>query len=335
MGSDDFLEFLEAMRGRRLLHVAHRDADCDALGSAYALSRLLPGDVGAAQGLKASARDLAEALGFTPLLDPNPAAYDYTIIYDTPSLDLLGLPLPARYALFDHHTTRWFHHGEHDFHSELAEGAEWAWVEPRAATSAILVDLLVAHELPISRKMGRALGAGIVTDTEWLKFAGPGCLRSLAALLEAAGIRMEDVLAAVDGPRRSAARRTAALAALRGVQEQRVGAGSLLVTATDSHDHGFVVIAALLRLGGDLAVVSFPKDERSMVMVESTPTLAAQAGLDLEVVAREVAESAGGGETWGTPTTGRVIAGLDEGALRALTVQHIVNALEEEPTYRE
>jgi nanoRNase/pAp phosphatase (c-di-AMP/oligoRNAs hydrolase) len=328
MSSNDFLEFLEAMRGRRLLHVAHRDADCDALGSAYALSRLLPGDVGAAQGLKASARDLAEALGFTPLIDPDPAAYDYTVIYDTPSLDLLGLPLPARYALFDHHTTRWFRHGEHDFHSELAEGAEWAWVAPRAATSALLVDLFIAHGLPIDREMGLALGAGIVTDTEWLKFAGPGSLRSLAALLEAAEIRMEDVLATVDGPRRSAARRSAALAALRGVQEHQVGPGSLLVTRTDSHDHGFVVIAALLRLGGDLAVVSFPKDERSMVMVESSPTLAAQAGLDLEVVAGEVAESAGGGESWGTPTTGRVIAALDEGALRALTVQHVVNALE-------
>ncbi|MCK5430294.1 MAG: hypothetical protein KAI94_12525 [Anaerolineales bacterium] len=42
---DDFHAFIEAMRGKRLLHLGHKDADCDAVGSAYALSCILPGDI--------------------------------------------------------------------------------------------------------------------------------------------------------------------------------------------------------------------------------------------------------------------------------------------------
>ena len=98
-----FPEFMEAMRGEKLVHLGHKDADCDALGSAFVLSCLLPGDIGFARGVKATAHDLAEWLGLTILIDPDPAKYDYVTIYDTYSLSMLGLPLPERYALFDHH----------------------------------------------------------------------------------------------------------------------------------------------------------------------------------------------------------------------------------------
>ncbi len=315
------------MQGARLLHLGHRDADCDALGSAYAMSRLLPGDVGFAQGLKASAWDLAQALGFTPLIDPNPTAYDYTLIYDTPNLDLLGLPLPPRYVLFDHHTPRWHHHAAVDFQSELAADALWAWVEPREATSAVIAELLLDHGLSLSREMGLALGAGIITDTEWLRLADPRALRSLAAVLEAAELRVEDILAAVDHPQRSATRRAAVLAALREVEEHLAGGWSLLVTRTDSHDHGFAVTAALLRLGGDLTVVSFPKGGRSMVMVEAGPGLAAHAPLDLGELTKQLATQLDADEQWGSPTTGRIIARLDETRLRERVVARIVAAL--------
>ena len=98
-----FPDFLAAMQSKHLLHLGHKDADCDALGSAWAMSHILPGDVGFAGGIKASAQDLADGLGITPIIDPTPADYDYIIIYDTPHATLLGIDLPKRYALFDHH----------------------------------------------------------------------------------------------------------------------------------------------------------------------------------------------------------------------------------------
>jgi nanoRNase/pAp phosphatase (c-di-AMP/oligoRNAs hydrolase) len=262
----DFAAFLREMTGHRLLHMGHLDADCDALGSAYALSCMLPGDVGFAQGLKTSARDLAAWLGLRPLIDPDPAAYEYTIIYDTNGPGLLGVPLPARYALFDHHVP-----GGHRYYesgSELAAQAEWCWVRPVESTCSLLIDLFADQGLPISREMGVALAAGIVTDTGWLRTARAEGLRRLAAAMAPASLYLEDVLAAIDGPKRRAVRRSAVLAAVCGVRETPVDDWSVLAAETDSHDHGFAVVSALGRLGGDVCAVSFPKNGQAMVMAE-------------------------------------------------------------------
>jgi len=324
-GPGDFPAFLEAMRGRRLLHLGHKDADCDALGSAYALSCLLPGDLGFAQGLKTSARDLAEWLGLSVLIDPDPAAYEYTIICDTPNLALLDLPLPASYALFDHHVPGG--HRFSNFQNELVEGAEWCWVRPIESTCSILVDLFLDHDVPIGRKMGVALAAGIVTDTAWLKLANAEALRRLAAVLEGAGLYLEDVLAAVDSPGRQAIRRAAVLAALRGVQETLAGRWSILAAETDSHDHGFAVTAALSRLGGDVRVVAFPRGGMAMAMVECDGTLVEQTGVDLAGVAAEVAQAVNASDTWGTQMWGRVVAPAPQGELLDLCVTAVAQAL--------
>ena len=313
------------MRGRRLLHLGHKDADCDALGSAYASSCLLPGDLGFAQGLKTSALDLAEWLGLTPLIDPDPAAYDYVIIYDTPSWALLGIPPVPRYALFDHHVQGG--HRFSSFRSELADGAEWCWVRPLESTCSILAELILNHNLPISREMGVALAAGMVTDTGWLRLANGAALRRLAAVLESADLFLEDVWSAVDSPNRQAVRRAAVLTALQGVQETLVGHWSILAAETDSHDHGFAVSVSLGRLGGDLRVVVFPKGEMAMVLIECDGGLVDRTGIDLAGVAAGLARSIEAGDTWGTRMWGRIIAPVPPRELLELSVSAVVKAL--------
>jgi phosphoesterase RecJ-like protein len=321
----DFPAFLDTLRGRRLLHLGHKDADCDALGSAYAMSRLLPGDVGFAQGLKTSARDLAQWLGLNPLIDPHPAAYEYTIIYDTLNLNLLGVPLPARYALFDHHVP-----GGHRFsssHNELAAEAEWCWVRPVESTCSVLADLFQTHAVPVNREMAIALAAGIVTDTVWLQLANAAALRRLATVLEPCELYLEDVLAVIDSPNRRATRRSAVLAAVRGVQETLAGPWSILATETDSHDHGFAVITTLSRLGGDVRAVSFPKKDQAMVMVECDEILVERTGVDLAKLTTEVAQAVDSEDTWGSRIWGRVIAPVPQNALLDLCVTAVSQAL--------
>ena len=50
-----FAQFITNLQGRQVLHLMHRDADCDTLGSAYALSTLIPGTLGVYGDLKTSA----------------------------------------------------------------------------------------------------------------------------------------------------------------------------------------------------------------------------------------------------------------------------------------
>jgi nanoRNase/pAp phosphatase (c-di-AMP/oligoRNAs hydrolase) len=323
--AQDFSAFLRAMEGLRLLHLGHKDADCDALASAYAMSRVLPGDVGFAQGLKTSARDLALWLECRPQIDPDPAAYDFVIIYDTNSPALLGLPVPEQYALIDHHVPGG--HRYSDFQNQLVAAATWAWVRPLESTCSVLADLFAANSVPTTRKVQIALAAGIVTDTAWLEMADGAALRRLAAVLEPSNLYLEDVYQAIDTPFRRASRRSAVLTAVRGVHEVVVGHWSVLAADTDAHDHGFAVASALRRLGGDVCAVAFPKGDRAMVMVECGSVLTEQTGIDLSRLLRSVGQRVSASDCWGTRIFGRIIAPVPLQELLHLCVAEVAQSL--------
>jgi nanoRNase/pAp phosphatase (c-di-AMP/oligoRNAs hydrolase) len=321
----DFGAFLQAMEGQSLLHLGHKDADCDALASAYAMSCLLPGDVGFAQGLKTSAQDLARWLDFCPLIDPDPGAYDFTIIYDTHSPSLLGLAVPERYALFDHHVPGG--HRYSDFQNELRAEAAWSWVLPLESTCSILAELLAANNLLLDRRMRIALAAGLVTDTAWLDLANGAALRRLATILEGADLYLEDVFMAIDSPLRRVSRRSAVLKSLRDAQETTIGPWSTLSAVTDSHDHGFAVASAFRRLGADVCAVAFPKEGRSMAMVECYSALSETMGIDLRQLAGDLADLLDASESWGTRCFGRIIAQMPPDELLDLCVTAVGEAL--------
>ncbi len=302
----DFPAFLEAMRGKRLLHLGHKHADCDALGSSYAMSRVLPGDVGFARGMKVQAQALAAWLELDCINNPNPEDYDYTILYDTLSEPLLGIPVPERYAIFDHHES-----GGHRFstnHNELAEAAEWGWVWPAEATCCLLIDLFQEHNIPIDRKMGVALATGILTDTARLRRANGSALRRLSAALDAAQMYVEDIWAVLENPVVRAARRPEILNSLRTLREIEHHGWSLLVAEIDSQDNAFVMMDTIIQLGWDLGLVAFPKEGETMVISICNTELVFETAIDLGGWMKAFAPEIGASEAWGTRAAGRIIA---------------------------
>ena len=238
---------------------------------------------------------------------------------------MLGTPLPARYALFDHHEP-----GGHrfaDFHNELAAGAEWAWLRPVDSTCSLLVDLFMDGRVAITTEMAVALAAGIMTDTLWLQQANAGTLRRLATVLEAADLYVEDIRAVVDSPSRRAKRRPALMAALRATQVHERDGVSILATTADSHDDAFAVLEAFKQLGGDIRIVAFPRDTKAMVMAEIGGPLVEKLGLDLGGLMPAVARQTGAEELWGTRALGRIIAPTSPEALLAASVSVIAAAL--------
>jgi hypothetical protein len=321
----DFPSFLEAMRSKRLLHVGHKDADCDALGSAYAMSRVLPGDVGFAHGMKIHTQALAEWLDLDCVIDPDPANYDYSILYDTISTRLLGTPLPARYAIFDHHEN-----GGHRFssiHNELAEAAEWGWVWPIESTCSLLIDLFQAHDIPIDQKMGVALASGIMTDTVRLRQANGAALRRLSIALEAANLHVEDVWVILENPAVRAARRPAILSSLHTLKEIEHHSWSMLVAEIDSQDNAFVIMDTIIQLGWDIGLVGFPKDGGTMMVSICNAELVFETDIDLGRLMKILAPKVGASEAWGTRAAGRIIAPLALDALTAQCVDTIQAAL--------
>ena len=321
----NFPAFLAAMRGRRLLHLGHKHADCDALGSAYAMSQVLPGDVGFHCGMKVQAQALAEWLELECLDGPHPADYEYTIIYDTLSVPLLGVPLPEYYAIFDHHES-----GGHRFstiHNELADQAEWGWVLPVELTCSLLIDLFLEHAVPIDPKMAVALAAGIVTDTVRLRQAHSPALRRLSVVLEIANLHVEDIWAVLENPAVRAARRPALLNSLRTISEIEQNGWSMLMAEIDSQDNAFVLMDTIIQLGWDIGVVGFSKGENTMVITISTAEIVLEAGIDLGGLMRTLAPEIDASEAWGTRSGGRIIAPLVLDKLMVKCVQTIQTAL--------
>jgi len=317
--------FLDAMRGKRLLHLGHKYADCDALGSAYAMSRVLPGDVGFAGGMKVQAQALAEWLELECVDNPNPVNYDYTIVYDTLSVPLLGIPLPEHYAIFDHHES-----GGHRFskiHSELAEAAEWGWVWPIESTCSLLIDLFQEHNIPMDSKMGVALAAGIITDTMRLRQAHGPALRRLAIALEAANMHVEDIWAVLENPAVRADRRPALLKSLGTLREFKYQGWSLLVAEIDTQDNAFVMMDTFIQLGWDVSMVSFPRWGETMVISTCTAEMVLETGVDLGGLMKALAPDVDASEAWGTRAAGRIIAPLALDDLTARCVETIRTAL--------
>jgi phosphoesterase RecJ-like protein len=319
-----FPTFLADMHGKNLLHLGHKEADCDALGSAYALSCLLPGDLGFTGGLKPSVQDLAEWLGISALIDPDPAAYDYVFVYDTYTPSLLGFSLPARYALFGHHQPGGHRFG--DLRSELAGDATWAWVRPVDSTCSLLVDLFQAHAVALNPKMAVALAAGVLTDTLWLQQADAGTLRRLATALEAADLFVEDVVTVIDSPRRRATRMPIVMDAVRSAAVSVHHGWSVMATTMRSPEYGFAVVDAMKKLGGDINIVAFPRADKAMVMAECRAVVVQQTDLSLLDLMEEVARAIGAEEVWGTSVLGRVVAATSPEELMTLCVGVIAGA---------
>jgi nanoRNase/pAp phosphatase (c-di-AMP/oligoRNAs hydrolase) len=322
----DFMMFLDAMRGKRLLHIGHKHADCDALGSAYAMSRLLPGDLGFAFGLKVSAQSLAKWLEIEWFENPDPADYEYTILYDTVTADILGVPVPACYAIFDHHES-----GGHRFstiHNELADAAEWGWVKPFESTCSLLIDLFQKHNIPIDQKMGVALAAGIVTDTIRLRQAHAGALRRLSIALQAANMHVEDIWGVLEPRDIRSERRPAILESLRNIREVNQNGWSILVSEIDSQDNGFVIMDALIQFGGDMAMVGFPKEDQSMVITACTAEMVQTAEIDLGGLMKALVKQVGASSAWGTRAGGRIVAPMPLTNLIGECVETIHKALE-------
>ena len=327
MPQDDFMTFLAAHRGRRILYLAHRQADCDAIGSAYAMSTVLAGAVGCFQSIKTSGADLASSLNLTVLINPSVNEYEAVVIMDTMNTDLLGAPLPPEFSLIDHHIAGGHRHS--DFHNTLLPAAKWAWVQPREATCVVVTELLMAHALPISRSAGLALLAGIMTDTSMLERAGPSSFRALAAIMEATGLSLSDATIAFTPHIRHPELRRVILAALRNLRVEQADRWSMALAVTDTLDHAFFINSALVSLLADVRLVAFPSDGSSaMIIIEATDSVLETTALDILATVQALSLNLKGSAVWGSRIIGRLVAPVTPQELLERSLESLRSQLE-------
>ncbi|MEM2934377.1 MAG: DHH family phosphoesterase [Methanocellales archaeon] len=265
---------------RNILYLCHINADCDAIGSAYALAAAFGGTIAVVDTCNRTALALLEALEAKVEINPDPSGFDLTVIVDTATKDLLGNLQLGKYALIDHHE-----------YSELIEKAEFYIHKAADATAELVYDLFKHNRLHISKKIALALIAGIVTDTGHFKHATAASFRKVAEMLEQSGLKFGEVLDIFTSLPMDISGRIAMLKAVERAAITRVN--DYLIATSQVSAYRDAAAAALITIGADIAFVGSEEAGETKISSRARREVV-EKGLNLALIVKTVAEKFGG-----------------------------------------
>jgi len=269
-------------RYKKVLYLCHRNADPDAIGSSFALSRAFGGTIGAVDDLSRTGVSLADIIGARILINPRVKDYDLVVVVDTSVGTQLGDKLPASYALVDHHLDE-----------GLLEDALFYIQRPAKSTAEIVWTILKENRKKADRKAALGLLAGMISDTGRFKRATPGAFLAAAELLEEGGFAYEEALEALSVPS-DISQRIAVLKAASRAKVTRQGDWLVACTTVNSFEGSAAM--ALVDLGADVAFVAgrHGKGDTVRISARSSREAAARRGLNLAKILGEVGKAYGG-----------------------------------------
>ncbi|MDD1750495.1 MAG: DHH family phosphoesterase [Methanothrix sp.] len=264
---------------RKVLYLCHRNADPDAIGSSFALSRAFGGTIGAVDDLSRTGVSLADAIGARILINPNVEDFDLVVVVDTSVGTQLGGRVPARYALVDHHLDE-----------GLLEGALFYIQRPAKSTAEIVWTILKENCKKADPMAALGLLAGMIADTGRFRRATPDTFLTAAEILEEGGFAYEEAQEALSVPA-DISQRIAVLKAASRAEIVRQG-DWLVACATVNSFEGSAAMA-LVDLGADVAFVAGRHGCLVRISARSSRE-AARRGLNLAEILGEVGKSYGG-----------------------------------------
>jgi len=262
-----------------VLYLCHRNADPDAIGSAFALSRAFGGTVAAVDDLSRTGGAAAKIIGVEVLISPSADAYDLAVVVDTSVRQQLGEILPENYALVDHHLD-----------PGLLDGAEFYIQKPSKSTAEIVWTILKENGKTISREMALGLLVGMISDTGRFKRAAPESFRTAAELLEAGGFDYDEALQVLSVPQDISQRIAVLKATSRSKIERQ---GEWLVASTEINSFEGSAAMALVDIGADVAFAAGRHGDRIRISARSSRA-AVRMGLNLNELMGEVGRAHNG-----------------------------------------
>lgn len=269
-----FSETIAKMKGGHNLVLCHDQADSDAIGAAYALTRLIGGDVGVPRAVATHAQRLIEELELRVLIAPEVHKYQHVVVVDAAAPVQLRESLPEKFWIIDHHPE-----------NTLRQSALGGLYDPVSSTCQLVYRLLKENGLPLDGKIGLALAAGIMTDTINFHKGDAEAFRSFGEILEACGLTYEEIqrLYMVDERDDRGAICEAAIHA----QKHTFNGFHVLVTDISQNIPTFAA-RALFDLGADVSVVGYARGEEVEIRMYVRQELAEQYKLDAAEVFREM-----------------------------------------------
>lgn len=256
-----------------ILYLCHRNADPDALGSAFALKEAIGGTIGVIDGCDRVATVLAKLLNIEYVTDPAPD-YDLVVVVDTSTLaQLNGFPL-KNYAVIDHHAT-----------TSLNENAAFSLHRNKRSAAEIVLGVLNIMGAPVMRRAAFALIAGIITDTGNFKHATSDSFKAVAELIELSGIEYSEVMDALSTFPQDISMRIAFLKAAQRSVIERVDEWVIVTSQVSSF--GGAAASNLISIGADVAFVA-SKEGDQVKMSARARKYAINAGVNLAKLMEEI-----------------------------------------------
>lgn len=301
---------------RRKIYLCHRNADPDAIGSAFALSWLFGGDIGAVGDLSRAASQLADSIGIKPIIDPDLRSYDLIVLVDTSVRSQIGGAMLQRYGVIDHHLD-----------TDLLQNAEFYIQREVDSTAQIVWDMIkssgMANRIP--REVALALLAGIVSDTGRFRHASTETFRYVYEILEAGDVDYGEVMEVLSRAPLDISQRVAVLKAATRAKISWKGEWIIACTEVSAFEGSSAM--ALLDLGADIAFAA--SSHGGVCRVSGRASFRAlQMGIDLADLMRGIARmhgGSGGGHRGAAAMeachpAGRLLAELAEAAFNRLQV---------------
>jgi nanoRNase/pAp phosphatase (c-di-AMP/oligoRNAs hydrolase) len=230
----------------KILYLCHRNADPDAIGSAFALKEAIGGTVGVIDGCDRVASLLAKHLNIEYIINPV-NNYDLVVVIDTSTLGQLNGFQLNNYGVVDHHAT-----------TALNENALFYIRRNRSSTAEIILGILKSIGAPIMRRVAFALMAGIITDTGNFKHANSDSFKAIAELIELSGIEYGEVIDVISSVPQDVSMRIAFLkAGQRAVIER---SDELIIVTTQVSSFSGAAASNLISTGADVAFVASKKE---------------------------------------------------------------------------
>lgn len=253
-------EISKAISGRNKVILVHGNADMDAIGSAYAVSKCFPpADIYAPGGMDRVSRIVTEKLNI-PVLDTcDLSDYELVVVVDTSSPEQFkpgSAEIPPNSVIIDHHmpTGKW-------------NGMQYFCDSSRVSCCEIIKDLIDNENTEMPRDVALALLGGMLTDSGHFQFANPALLREFADILEKKGIDMDEAMDLTRAPMNMSER----IAVIKTAGRSKFDRVSDMIVAT-STGSSFESSACrgLLSAGADVAFVCSQRGDEFRLSARAT-----------------------------------------------------------------
>ena len=247
-------EALDILSRKRKLIMMHQSADPDALGSAYAISKVFGGDIDLSGGLNRPAKRMLSMIKAEGKIMPDYSSYDAIISVDAASPG----QLPARPHIdlvIDHHMR------DDSWDADVLLIDEDAF-----ACTQVVLDLIREAEKEIDSDTAFALLAGMYSDTKRLKIGDVRLFEDFTDMLDISGAEMEDLASMLDDRDMSIK-----ISVMKGMQRLKFDTfRGYMLCSTHVKSFESMVANALVDAGADIAFVGAPRNDEIRVSARAS-----------------------------------------------------------------